>query len=301
MVNKSDTPLYGTRDEGYYDVDNPGGEFGTEEPDSTPGSSSFWANNPNEKLGFEINPIDTDYAFTPEFYPEDFTFVKKRELKRYGGNCDGESVSIKAVKNREFHARGLMTTEDLAIFNHLVDHSDEVDIISPKIPGGGMECFVKKGEVGNQKGVDPLTTQRIFEYSLDLVSTGADEYSTGENQIVSAILGSEDSGSGSGSEDGPSITDDPARDITISAILEEAGLSEEFSPGSSQRRILGEEYAQNYWIAGESPDDISSEIIGLSDSDAESIIEATITLVREARGEDSPYPLEDQNRFVPEE
>jgi len=144
--------------------------------------------NPNKQLGFEIDPRNTDWSFAPEFYPDDFTQMKKKELSRYGGNCGGESVSIKAIKNREFHVTGVMLREEVRTFHGLLDYEGTVDLLSPLIPGGGVECHLKKGELGNEKGWDPHTKQRYFGFTLDLVSTGRDEHDSGNNAIVTAII-----------------------------------------------------------------------------------------------------------------
>jgi hypothetical protein len=143
---------------------------------------------PNEQLGFEIAPADTTWSFVPEFYPSDFTQMKKKELSRYGGKCGGESVSIKSIKNREFHVTGMLLQGEINIFQGLLDYEGEVDLLSPLTPSGGMECYIKQGELGNQQGYDPHTQQWMFEFTLDLVSTGRDEHDTGTNDIVTAIM-----------------------------------------------------------------------------------------------------------------
>lgn len=144
--------------------------------------------NPNEQLGFEISPSNSGWSFVPEFYPDEFTQMKKKELSRYGGSCGGESVSIKAIKNREFHVSGVILEGEINIFQSLLDLESEVDLISPLTQTGGMECFIKQGELGNQQGWDPHTQQWMFKFNLDLVSTGRDEYNRDENDIVTAIL-----------------------------------------------------------------------------------------------------------------
>lgn len=145
---------------------------------------------PNEQLGFEVSPSDVEWSFVPEFYPKSFTQVKKKKLDRYGGKCDGESVSIKEVKNREFNASGLILQGEVSIFQALSDISSEVDLISPKTERGGMECFIKQAELGKQAGWNPHHRQWMFEYTLDLVSTGRDEYdSGGNNGIVTDLIG----------------------------------------------------------------------------------------------------------------
>jgi hypothetical protein len=152
------------------------------------GGTDNTTSDPNKKLGFEISIPDSTVSFAPEFYPDDFSQMKKKKLSRYGGNCGGESVSIKSIKNREFHATGIVLREEIGIFNYLIDYDGKVDLISPLTPAGGMECFIKKGEISSQKGWDPHTRQRMFEYTLDLVSTGRDEYGTGRNAIVTEIM-----------------------------------------------------------------------------------------------------------------
>lgn len=142
---------------------------------------------PNKQLGFELVPQDTHWNFAPEFYPDDFTQMKKKELNRYASGCSGESVDIKKVKNREFHVAGVILEGEVSVFQSLLDYEGRIDLISPLSRSKGMECYVKKGELGNQKGWDPHTRQWMFEYSLDLVSTGRDEHDTGNNAIISAI------------------------------------------------------------------------------------------------------------------
>jgi hypothetical protein len=148
----------------------------------------FIPDNPNKQLGFEISPDDKDWDFIPEFYPEDFTQMKKKELTRYGGGCSGETVSIKSVKNREFHVEGVLLQGEVNLFQGLLDLEGKVDLLSPITPNGGMECFIKQGELGNQTGWDPQTRQWMFKFNLDLVSTGRDEYDSGKNAIVTAIM-----------------------------------------------------------------------------------------------------------------
>jgi hypothetical protein len=144
---------------------------------------------PNEMLPFEISPGAERWSFVPEFYPEDFTQMKKRELNRYpSGSCNGESVSIKAVKNREYNATGVILQGEINVFQALLDYDGPVDLLSPLCPKGGAECYVKQGELGKQKGWDPHTRQWMFEYSIDLVATARDEADGGDNAIVTAII-----------------------------------------------------------------------------------------------------------------
>lgn len=170
-IEAANTPRYELIDSGF-EGENPETEYGK----------------PNNPLPFEINPHETKWSFNPEHYPNEFTQMKKKELRRFGGNCDAESVSIKKIKNREFNISGFVLRGELKLFHAIVDMHNKVDLISPKVPnGGGMECFVKQGELGNEKGWDPNNRQRVFEYTLDLVSTGYDEYEDGRNEIIKEI------------------------------------------------------------------------------------------------------------------
>lgn len=159
------------------------------------------SSNPNKKLGFEVSPQETAWSFAPNFYPDSFTQTKKKELDRYGGSCNGESVSIKKVKNREYHATGVILEGEVEIFNALIDIEGKVDLISSLTKNGGMECFIKNGELGELAGWDPHNRQWMFEYTLDLVSTGRDEYDEGRNSIVTSLL----SETGTGTEGSPAI------------------------------------------------------------------------------------------------
>ena len=142
-----------------------------------------------KELGFEITPSTEFWTFVPTFYPEDFTQSKKQKLKRYGaGRCGGESVSVETVKNREFHVSGLVLQSEVNLIQALLDYHDKVDLISPLVPYGGMECYIKKGEVGNKQGWEAEREEYLFDYNLDLVSTGNDEHGGDENGIVTEIL-----------------------------------------------------------------------------------------------------------------
>jgi len=164
---------------------------------------------PHQRPGFEIRaqPTESDsedefstlhadasgggahnLAFVPDYYPDRFTQTKKKELARNGRQCAGESVSIKTIKNREFHVKGVLLEYEVAAFQQLIDYEGPVEVLSPLTPSGGMACIIKNGELGNPKGYDPHAGQWLFEYMLDLVSTGEDEYDRGRNAIVSAIM-----------------------------------------------------------------------------------------------------------------
>lgn len=170
-----------------------GGGSGSRKP--TPGSESPVPANPAERIGFEIEPQSAVWSFAPTYYPDSFVQNKDREVERDGKQCGGESVTIKNVKNREFHVKGALLAWEIPVFQRLLEHDGTVDLISPLTPSGGMECKIKDTELGDLDGYDPIERAWRFEYSIDLVSTGRDEHDDGHNDIVSAIIGSSAGGS----------------------------------------------------------------------------------------------------------
>ena len=175
------------------DQEGVSGDFGTT-TNVNDNEAGNYPNDPNAPLDFEITPgeeSDESWGFTPIMYPEKFTQMKERELDEYGGKCGSQNVRVKEIKNRKVHISGILAVKDVAIFNYLMDFREPVDVISPIIPGSGMECEINEAELGNQVGVDPVTKQRLFKYTIDLTSTGKDEYEGNNNSIVTAILDSE--------------------------------------------------------------------------------------------------------------
>jgi hypothetical protein len=143
--------------------------------------------NPNEQPAFEVNPRDAYWTFAPVYYPERLTQAKPRELNRSGSQCGGENVRTDKIKNREFHITGKLLDGELNTFHELMEYEGVFDVITPTTPDGGMECKLKKPELGEQTGWDPKFRQWKFNYTLDFVSTGRDEYDDDENQILNAI------------------------------------------------------------------------------------------------------------------
>jgi len=167
--------------------------------------------NPNEPLPFEILPeikfgpranispgemrlgerakAEYDWAFAPEYYPDRFPQSKEKKLDRSGKQCSGEDVAIESIKNREFHVSGVLLAREVSDFNQMLDHDGVVDLYSPISPSGGMQCYVKNGEISaTPEGFDAIHRMWRFEYSIDLVSTGNDEYDRTKNAIVSSII-----------------------------------------------------------------------------------------------------------------
>ncbi|UBF19097.1 hypothetical protein HRTV-14_gp24 [Halorubrum phage HRTV-14] len=129
------------------------------------------------------------FEFNPLFFPDRFNQKFDKELRREGQQCRGEDVSIKNLKNSEFHATGVVLEENLRVVQKLAEHDGVVDMITPISPNGGMECYIKGGDVGEVEGWNPVARQWMFTYTLDFVSTGLDEFGNDtENDLVSSIL-----------------------------------------------------------------------------------------------------------------
>lgn len=149
---------------------------------------------PHQSLPFEIERVSRQGrtlrpSFAPEYYPDRFPQTKDKELNRNGQQCGGEDVTIKAVKNTEFHVSGVVLAHEVPVLKQLQDHEGVVNVYSPLSPTGGVESYVKKVEIdATPEGYDGVFREWRFAYTIDLVSTGTDEYERGENAIVSAIL-----------------------------------------------------------------------------------------------------------------
>ncbi|UBF21511.1 hypothetical protein HRTV-24_gp25 [Halorubrum virus HRTV-24] len=129
------------------------------------------------------------FEFNPLFFPDRFNQSFDKELRREGQQCQGEDVSIKNLKNSEFHATGVILEENLRVVQKLAEHEGVVDMITPISPNGGMECYIKGGDVGELEGWNPVYRQWMFTYTFDFVSTGLDEFGNDtENDLVSSIL-----------------------------------------------------------------------------------------------------------------
>lgn len=157
---------------------------------------------PTETIKFQVIPINdfggrTGPQFVPAYYPDRFNQSIEKGLRREGQQCRGEDVSIKKFKNTEIHATGVILAENVSDFREIATHDGPADLITPLAPDGGMRVYIKKAEVGEIEGWNPglsdaVDEQWMFNYTLDFVSTGADEYGNDDtNDIISSKLGTE--------------------------------------------------------------------------------------------------------------
>lgn len=139
-------------------------------------SDNFSGISPSDLNGELSNKANLE--FEPFYYPSRFTIKTEKELERTAAACEGQRVRIKELKNSELHVKGKIHSSDLPSLQKLRTHQDTVEVITPAIVGGGMEAYIKSAEQGQMLGYDayPERKEYMFEYTIDLVSTGKDEY-----------------------------------------------------------------------------------------------------------------------------
>lgn len=130
-------------------------------------------------------------AFLPQYFPETIRVRKQRNLDRSQNFCKGEDVTDNGSKNREIHITGKLVGLEKNSFDNLVDYDEPVDMTSATWSG---EVRVKEGEYEGPTGWDPQSGFYYYDYTLDLVSTGAGLRDSAEaNGIISDGTGVDES------------------------------------------------------------------------------------------------------------
>lgn len=143
----------------------------------------------DDPTGIPFAIENPDYRFTPAYYPSRLTQTRQNEVERKDTQCEGEDVYIKSMKNADIHIKGILLAKNITLFRRLVDSEEPIDLISPLAENGGIEAVIEQGKIGDIAGWDQKNSQWQFEYTLDIVSTGKDESTSGEkNHIVSQII-----------------------------------------------------------------------------------------------------------------
>lgn len=120
----------------------------------------------------EIFAIYGPVNFAPYYVPRRFSWGKERNLDREENFCGNEDVSDLGAKNRDVHISGLIRQSEIQAFNNLLDLTEPVNLVSP---GWSGEVRVGDGEFEGPQSTDPATKQYLFQFTLNLVSTGKDE------------------------------------------------------------------------------------------------------------------------------
>lgn len=134
------------------------------------GGSREDRSSPSLKNNFGISGNGANFG--PFFMPDRIAVSKERNLVRHANFCGLEDVFEIHGHNREVHVSGKLRESELPAFERVLDHRQPADLITPSWSG---EIRVIKGDHEGPIGYDPQVGEFIWEYSLDLVSTGEDE------------------------------------------------------------------------------------------------------------------------------
>jgi hypothetical protein len=123
-------------------------------------------------------------SFQPFFVPRRNPVSKERNINRKENYCGGEDVTDYGSKNREIHLVGFLLEDEIQTFNDVLDSGRPFDLVLPAWSG---EVLVIAGEIDGPVALEGQFRQWMYEYSLDLVSTGRDEStSTAADGIISS-------------------------------------------------------------------------------------------------------------------
>lgn len=123
-----------------------------------------------------------DVDFYPEYSPGTIRIRKSRQIDTSPSVCGGEDVSDGGSKNRRIHIVGQVLRTNISTVNSIADSSNPFMLTSATWSG---EVRVDEVELEGPLRHDPLNQEFLWEYTLDLVSTGIDEENGGNADIIS--------------------------------------------------------------------------------------------------------------------
>lgn len=154
-------------------VDRPDSAFQRRRESPLPDSAT-------EEIGFGIYSVEgNDIRFQPLYFPERCTITTDKKLNKTKNGCEGQEVRIKTLKNSKVHITGLCLASEISSLRKIAETTEPIDVISETFDYGGLEVYAKKVERGDRQGWDAYAQEHIFNYTMDLVSTGKDEYEAG--------------------------------------------------------------------------------------------------------------------------
>lgn len=152
-----------------------------EEKYSPTESIQFELSDSPERLRFSSTTQTHAVEFVPRYYPERVIQDKERDLMREKGICLGEYVNDVGSKNREFRVSGKLITPELKDFHKVIDYGNKYDLICMQWQG---EVLIEDSELEGPIGIDSDTHHWMYEYTLNLVSTGNDEQHNGDDGLI---------------------------------------------------------------------------------------------------------------------
>lgn len=127
--------------------------------------------------------IGDEAEFLPTFYPETIRVRRERNPDRTRNYCGGEDVTDNGSKNPEIHLTGRMVGQEKEQFERVIASDEAFEMTSP---AKTAEVRVVEGEFEGPVGWNPEDYAYHFEYTIDLVTTGADERDASKgNGIIS--------------------------------------------------------------------------------------------------------------------
>ncbi|MFC7191848.1 hypothetical protein ACFQL7_20835 [Halocatena marina] len=111
-------------------------------------------------------------TFGPFYTPKRISVEKERNLDKSDNFCGSQDITDTGSKNRVLHVAGRLRQSELSAFHAVLDSNKPFNILSPVWSG---EIRIENGDVEGPTAIDPIDGQFLFEYSLDVVSTGVDE------------------------------------------------------------------------------------------------------------------------------
>lgn len=150
-----------------------------------------------DNRGYRNTPFElygNGVHFAPFFYPTRVVVTKEQKLARDGNPCAGEDVDNIGSKNREIHIVGLVRQNERYALEQVLDQTDDMNLISLSWSG---EVVIENGEYEGPIGQDAHTNEYLWEYTIDLVSTGEDEaHHSHDSGIISPARELNTTGSG---------------------------------------------------------------------------------------------------------
>jgi hypothetical protein len=128
------------------------------------------AREPSEPRAAPFAMIGESVSFLPTFYPETIRVRRQRNLDRTQNFCSGEDVTDNGSKNPEIHLTGRMVGSEKDDFEDVLDVDGTFEMTSP---AKSAEVRVIEGEFEGPVGWDPNASAYHFQYTIDVVTTGA--------------------------------------------------------------------------------------------------------------------------------
>lgn len=124
--------------------------------------------------------------FEPTYYPDTIRRVGDKKLQEEKSPRGGEEVTIDKIHNAHYHITGVVTSDEIDQLKRL--HHDCRPAQLTCHMTNNLSTIVKKVEIAERDGWDPESESWLWNYTLDLVSTGIDEFGGDQNSDINDWL-----------------------------------------------------------------------------------------------------------------